>query len=170
VVGHGRIDALAAINAIGAPTTTTTIPTGTTVPTTTTSTTLPACNPGDCDGNACTEDDACAAGVCQPGRPVTPADVGRRLRDDTAVTACAADRRKSVTKIRKPLLQAARLLDGAQRATSGNTLRRQLARARRAIRQAEKALGKERRRLSPGCAAGFATAITGGTTRLACLP
>lgn len=190
VVGHGRIDALAAINAVGPTTTTitttstTTIPTAstttlptvstTTTPTTasTTSTTLPACDPTDCDGNACTVDDACAGGVCQPGSPLTAGRLSDLVRDGAngASAACAGDRRKSVRKVVTPLAQAVRLLGRANTAPSDRKRGKKLAQARRATRQASQKLGKERSRLSPACLARLEATIAGAGGGLSCLP
>ncbi len=199
VVGHGRIDALAAINAVGGPTTTTTtatIPTTTTITTTsttiiptvstttlpavstptttivsTTSTTLQACDPDDCDGNVCTVGDACAGGACRPGEPLTAAQLSGRVRDGANVaTACAGDRRKSVRKVLTPLTQAARLLGQANNAASEKKLRRKIAQARRMVRQAAKKLAKETGRLSPPCRATLDAAIAKADAGLSCLP
>jgi subtilisin family serine protease len=75
VAGHGRIDALAAINAVSSPTTTlpaattTTTTTTTTITTTTTTittTTVPRCATGTCDdANPCTDDTCDPAAGCQ---------------------------------------------------------------------------------------------------------
>src|SRR5262249_24037430 len=65
--GYGRIDALAAINAVSVPTTTTRTPTTTT--STSTTTPGPRCVAGGCDdGNPCT-DDACDPATGLPTRP-----------------------------------------------------------------------------------------------------
>jgi hypothetical protein len=106
IAGHGRIDALAAVNAVTAPTTTTTIPSvsTSTIPTvvsTTTSTTLPVCDPDDCDGNVCTVGDTCAGAVCQAGSRLTAGQLSGFTLDDTnvATSQCPGDRRKSVKKV-----------------------------------------------------------------------
>jgi subtilisin family serine protease len=172
VAGHGRIDALAAINAVGATTTTTTVAattTSTVSPATTT--TLPACDPADCDGDACTVGDACVAGACRAGMSMTPALLSALVRDAANVaTPCASDRRKSVRKVLKPIIRTARLLGHAGSAASERKRSKTLSRARRAIRQASRKLARTERALSTACAGALRAAIARADTGASCLP
>lgn len=141
VEGHGRIDALAAVNAVPTSTTTTTISTTTTmratttVPTTTTvvsttSTTLPACDPVDCDSDVCTVGDSCVGGACRPGDPLTAGRLSELVRSGTnSATTCAGDRRKSVRQILGALTKAARLVGQASSAASEKKRRKKLSQA-----------------------------------------
>ncbi len=186
--GAGRIDALAAINAVSATTTstttlptttvpvsttlptTTTVPTSTTLPVPTTSTTLPACDPDDCDGSPCTVGDTCLAGMCRPGATLTMGQLRGSVLDDTgeAAAVCAGDRPRSVRKVVQRLTQVARLLRQAGNAANEQKRREKRARAERAARHASQRLGKERGRLSPACAAILDTAIGAIGAGLAC--
>jgi hypothetical protein len=140
VAGFGRIDALAAINAVP----TTTAPT---VPATTT-TTVPACTAGGCDDtNVCTDDacdpvagcqhlpndascsdgaectvtDRCGGGQCQPGATVTAGTVSTLIsaRVNASLADCRSDKRKSVKKVVNPLVQAAKAFSRAEVAGAG---------------------------------------------------
>jgi subtilisin family serine protease len=178
--GFGRIDALAAFNTLSLPTTTTSITTTSTFarPTTSTlvstsSTTLPSCDPSDCDGNTCTVGDRCVAGVCQAGRMVTAGRAGTLVSQRThdAAVACASDRTKRVRTVLKPLVRVVSLLGQADEASASSEkkLRKKLNQARRVEGQAGRQLSKVRGKLSAGCVAGLTTATTSTATELSCL-
>jgi subtilisin family serine protease len=186
VAGHGRVDALAAINAVSGPTTTTLVSTTTTstsapgATTTTsaslpgtTSTTLPPCDPNDCDGSACTVGDACVAGQCQPGNPLTADVLSAAILEQSnraAAAECAADRKKSVKKVRAPLSRTANLLRAAFRTANPNKARKKISAARKSTQRAATKLSKEQPRLSSACAAALDATIASAGSGLACLP
>lgn len=108
---------------------TTTVPTTTTV-VSTTSTTLPACDPVDCDSDVCTVGDSCVGGACRPGDPLTAGRLSELVRSGTnSATTCAGDRRKSVRQILGALTKAARLVGQASSAASEKKRRKKLSQA-----------------------------------------
>jgi subtilisin family serine protease len=149
--GFGRIDAVAAINAVTAPTT------------------LPTCNPSDCDGDMCTIDDACDNGVCHAGTRVTPQFVCDRASATVAPCVYIGDNAEVWPKIATPLAKTSRLLAQANTA-SGRKRSKKLSQARAAVRLANRRLSQKRPHLSPGCAAAFDQAMSAANTALACVP
>jgi subtilisin family serine protease len=187
VSGHGRLDALAALDALGeltsttttTPITTTTSGPVTTVPvtstsivtTSTTTTTLPACDPDDCDGNPCTIGDSCAGGACQPGTPLTPGLLAGLVRESTnAVTECGGAPGKLLRKVLRPLVRVERVLAQADGATREPKRRRKLTQARRTVGQAARKLAATGGRLPPPCRAALDDVMAGAAGGLSCLP
>jgi subtilisin family serine protease len=177
--GFGRIDALAAFNALSLPTTTTSITTTSTFarPTTSTttastSTTLPPCDPTDCDGNVCTVGDRCVAGVCQPGSIATAGQLSRFVFDrmDAAIAACGGDRRRVVRKIVVQVARVGGLLGQAGVLPSAKKRAKRLMQARHAAGRAEQQFAKSRGKLSPSCVASFDLATAATRTGVSCLP
>src|SRR5262245_15286541 len=186
--GFGRIDALAAIDAIDAPTTTTsttttltsstmfpnntTTPTSATLPAATTSTTIPACDPDECDGDACTVGDTCLAGSCRPGSRLTAGKLGESVLSARNVAAgdCADGRKKLVNKVLGPLGRVSRLLAQADKITAGKKLSRKLSQARGEAVRAQLKLRTTDAKLSPGCVASLRRVTGSVIAGLGCFP
>jgi hypothetical protein len=162
--GFGRIDALAAINAVSA---------ATTSPPTTTTTTLPKCDPEDCDGNICTIGDTCWGGVCRPGTAATPEKLSEfvigRVYEATSACINVRDRAKVWTKVSVPLGKASWMLYRADSA-SGRKLRKRLSLARASAALATRQLSHRRPKLSSTCGAGLDRAVASANSALACMP
>lgn len=189
--GFGRIDALAAINAVQT-TTTTTIPA-------TTTTTLPACTAGGCDdGNVCTDDacdpvsgcnhvpnsascsdgaectlgDRCSGGQCQPGATVTAGTVSTLISAgvNASLADCRSDKRKQVKKVVNPLVQALKAFSRAELAGAGTKKwRKKVSAGEKAIGNARSKLTKVQPKLSPPCVDDLTEAIAAGALGDTCL-
>jgi subtilisin family serine protease len=170
--GFGRVDALAAFNALSVASTTTSTTTMSSLPTATTSTSLPPCDPGDCDGNVCTVGDTCVAGQCHPGSPLKAGQLSGLVsgRIQAAETACGGDRRKVVRKVLQPLAHAEQLLGQADNAPNLKKFAKKLRQGRRASGQAQQQLEKTQGKLSSNCVASLAAATASTTAELSCLP
>jgi Dictyostelium (slime mold) repeat len=191
VAGFGRIDALAAINAVP----TTTAPT---VPATTT-TTLPACTAGGCDdanpctddscdpvggcqhlpntaqcsdGTACTVAGRCSGGQCQPGTTVTAGTVSTLITAgvNASLADCSSSKRKVVKKVVNPLVQAAKAFSRAEVAGAGTKKwTKKVSAGEKSIGNARSKLTRVQAKLSPPCVDDLTEAITAGSLADACL-
>jgi hypothetical protein len=87
-----------------------------------------------------------------------------------AAAECAADKKKSVKKVRAPLSKTAKLLRAAFRTANSNKARKKTSAARRSNQQAATKLSRELPRLSSPCAAALDATIVSAGSGLACLP
>jgi subtilisin family serine protease len=186
IAGHGRIDALAAINAVAVPTTSTTIP-------------PPRCVTGGCDdGNPCTDDvcdpatgcqyasntspcsdgtectvaDRCSGGQCQPGASVTAGTLSTLVTTGVSASLadCRNDKRKQVKKIVNPLKKAAKAFVRAELAGVGTRKwTKRVAKGEKTIRAARSKLTRVQAKLSAACVGQLGDAIRTGALGDACL-
>jgi subtilisin family serine protease len=191
IAGYGRLDALAAINAVSIPTTTTT----------STSTTIPSalCVAGGCDdGNPCTDDvcdpatgcqhaantascsdgsectlaDQCNSGRCQPGPSVTAGTLSTLITAgvNASLADCRNDKRKQVKKVLNPLTQAAKAFSRAEVAGVGTKKwTKQVAKGEKMIGTARSKLTKVEAKLSSACVSQLGDAIRTGALGDTCL-
>jgi len=131
----------------------------------------PACDPDDCDDDACTVGDACVQGTCSPGSVLTVGRLSGLVLEATsaALAACGVDRGRSVKTVVKPLIRAARRL-GQAAIVAQEVVGKKLTQARSAVDRASENLGNERGGLSRGCATRLDAAIATARTGLSCLP
>jgi subtilisin family serine protease len=186
IAGHGRIDALVAINAVAAPTTTTTIP-------------PPRCVTGGCDdGNPCTDDvcdpatgcqyapntspcsdgtdctvaDRCSGGQCQSGASVTAGTLSTFVTTgvNASLAACRSDKRKQVKKVVNPLVQTAKAFSRAEAAGIGTKKwMKQVRKGKKKVKSARSKLTKVQAKLSPPCVGQLGEALSTGALGDACL-
>ena len=118
--------------------------------------TIDATGRRDCDDNACTIGDACAAGMCQPGSPLTAgvlSDVILERSDHVAAGTCAADKKKRVKKVLAPLSKTGKRLRSAFRTDNPSRARKKILAAEGTHEQAAKSLPKQQSHLSAACVA-----------------
>ena len=164
-------------------TVTTTTTTGlSTIPSTTTTTAgssstvstlpLPACDPTDCDGDACTVGDVCVGVTCSAGTRLTAGQLGGLVREAAIVAnaGCFGNRGRSLNKVVRRLTRAARLLGQAEVFATEAKRRKKLSQAQRAVDRASLKLEDGRSRLAPDCATALDAAIASARTGLSCLP
>jgi subtilisin family serine protease len=188
VAGYGRLDALAAINAVS-------------IPTTTTSTTIPSarCATGSCDdGNPCTDDmcdpatgcqhaantascsdgsectlaDQCNGGHCQSGPSVTAGTLSTFITAgvNASLADCRNDKRKQVKKVVNPLTQAGKAFSRAEVAGVGTKKwTKQVAKGEKMIGTARSKLTKVEAKLSSACVSQLGDAIRTGALGDTCL-
>ncbi len=179
--GFGRIDALAAANAVSLPTP------------------APGCSVGSCDdGNFCTDDscdpstgcqhvangascsdgvpctvpDRCGGGQCQPGAFVTAASVSTLITAgvNASLAHCATDKRSVVKKVTTPLVKAAKSFSLAELAGAGTKKwTKKVSEAEKSIGTARSKLTKVQAKLSASCVDDLGQAIAAGSLGDACL-
>jgi hypothetical protein len=186
--GYGRLDALAAITAVSAPT-----------PTTSTTIPSPRCVTGGCDdANPCTDDvcdpatgcqhapntvscsdgsectlaDRCNGGQCQPGPSVTAGTLSTLITAGVNVSLadCRNEKRKQVKKVLNPLTQAAKAFSRAEVAGVGTKKwTKQVAKGEQMIGTARSKLTRVESKLSSACVSQLGDVIRTGALGDACL-
>jgi hypothetical protein len=181
--GFGRIDALAAINAVPATTTTTLPPCTADGCDDTNPCTDDACDPSaGCqhvantaacdDGVACTLGDRCSGGQCQAGTNVVAGTVSSLIaaRVNVSLDACRSDKRKVVKKLVNPLVQGAKAFSVAELAGVGSKKwRKKVSAGEKSVGTARSKLTRLQPKLSAPCVDALGQAIAAGALGDSCL-